>query len=167
MTQCYSFAEISLPWSDARLGFVSDPRPPTFPGRRGVVMPARQLRHTTVRGLLVVPIQAEASELFELSFNTDYSGSNTTIRKVMNNGGNAYPLTGVPRRGVKDTHVYYPDITVCPVTGPMSFNLKRFPPPLVLAAFCEVACPGRPVTQFLGYGPPLQCITTLSRQDSA
>ncbi|KAF3507766.1 hypothetical protein F2Q69_00004690 [Brassica cretica] len=92
MTQCYSFAEISLPWSDARLGFVSDPRPPTFPGRRGVVMPARRIT-------------------------SSYS--------------------------------------------------KRFPPPLVLAASCEVACPGRPVTQFHGYGPPLQCITTPSRQDSA
>ncbi|KAF3556659.1 hypothetical protein F2Q69_00012038 [Brassica cretica] len=88
-----SFPEISLPWSDARLGFVSDPRPPTFSGWRGVVMPARQLCHTTVRGLLVVPIPAEASELSELSFNTDYSGSNRTIRKVMNNGGNADPLS--------------------------------------------------------------------------
>ncbi|WZZ14508.1 hypothetical protein YC2023_107597 [Brassica napus] len=30
--------------------------------------------------------------------------------------------TGVPGRGVKDTHVYFPDISVCPVTGLMSFG---------------------------------------------
>ncbi|KAF2532028.1 hypothetical protein F2Q70_00029261 [Brassica cretica] len=102
-------------------------------------------------------------------------------------------LTGVPEHGVKDTHVYIPDISVCPVTGPKisgAFPLspstfpiygsakkegkrgdlhssKRFPTPLILAASCEVACPGRPITQFLGCGSPLQCITTPSRQDSA
>ncbi|KAF3526160.1 hypothetical protein F2Q69_00047782 [Brassica cretica] len=39
--------------------------------------------------------------------------------------------TGVPGRGVKDTHVYFPDISVCPVTGPMSFKFVPFLPSIL------------------------------------
>ncbi|KAF3531479.1 hypothetical protein DY000_02040157 [Brassica cretica] len=43
--------------------------------------------------LFVDPIPAETFELIGVSFNTDYNGSNRTIREVMNNSGNADPLS--------------------------------------------------------------------------
>ncbi|WZZ69526.1 hypothetical protein YC2023_080896 [Brassica napus] len=48
--------------------------------------------------------------------------------------------TGVPGRGVYDTHVYFSDISVCPVSGPMSFSDSR---PVSTMSFYTAQCETR------------------------